>query len=334
MFDRLVSFEGAEQLSGAHVPHPECAVPAAARQPPAVRVRTPASSTGPAWPARVRTRRQTAAPTRSRRPSAPWTRSPRRRACRHRSRPLPGRSRRPARERSPFRCGRSRIRMQRSIRSTAATDRLSGDTETVSRVSSGTTAPRTGFLTWTAGRRSRARSSSAYGGWPAATAEWCTAGMSSTNRSSPRTGGRTVFAPRFSSKCSGRTISTSPIGRRARPILPPASSSTNTMSSSTPRNRKRAARRCSTCSSGCGVSGTPVDAVGVQAHLSCAGGPPFSAARLRRFLADVAGLGLTIQITELDVTDENAPADEAVRDRSGGRCLQPLPRHCARRTGG
>jgi endo-1,4-beta-xylanase len=62
-------------------------------------------------------------------------------------------------------------------------------------------------------------------------------------------------------------------------------------------------------------SGTPVDAVGVQAHLSCAGGPPFSATRLRRFLADVAGLGLTIQITELDVTDENAPADEAVRDR-------------------
>jgi endo-1,4-beta-xylanase len=62
-------------------------------------------------------------------------------------------------------------------------------------------------------------------------------------------------------------------------------------------------------------SGTPVDAVGVQAHLFCAGGPPFSAARLRRFLAELAGLGLTIQITELDVTDEEAPADEAVRDR-------------------
>ena len=62
-------------------------------------------------------------------------------------------------------------------------------------------------------------------------------------------------------------------------------------------------------------SGTPVDAVGVQAHLSCAGGPPFSPARLRRFLAELAGLGLTIQITELDVTDENAPAEEAVRDR-------------------
>jgi endo-1,4-beta-xylanase len=62
-------------------------------------------------------------------------------------------------------------------------------------------------------------------------------------------------------------------------------------------------------------SGTPLDAVGVQTHLSSAGGPPFSAARLRRFLAELAGLGLTIQITELDVTDEKAPADEAVRDR-------------------
>ncbi len=62
-------------------------------------------------------------------------------------------------------------------------------------------------------------------------------------------------------------------------------------------------------------SGIPVDAAGVQAHLSCAGGPPFSAARMRRFLAELAGLGLTIEITELDVTDENAPADEVVRDR-------------------
>jgi endo-1,4-beta-xylanase len=63
------------------------------------------------------------------------------------------------------------------------------------------------------------------------------------------------------------------------------------------------------------ASGTPVDAVGIQAHLSCVGGPPFSAARLRRFLGELAGLGLTVQITELDVTDEKAPADLAVRDR-------------------
>ena len=61
-------------------------------------------------------------------------------------------------------------------------------------------------------------------------------------------------------------------------------------------------------------SGTPVDAVGIQAHLTAAGGPPFSASLLRRFLADIASLGLTIQITELDVTDEKVPADVTVRD--------------------
>jgi endo-1,4-beta-xylanase len=61
-------------------------------------------------------------------------------------------------------------------------------------------------------------------------------------------------------------------------------------------------------------SGTPVDAVGIQAHLSAAGGPPFSASRLRRFLADIASLDLTIQITELDVTDQQAPAGQPARD--------------------
>jgi endo-1,4-beta-xylanase len=61
-------------------------------------------------------------------------------------------------------------------------------------------------------------------------------------------------------------------------------------------------------------SATPVDAVGIQAHLTAVGGPPFSPPLLRRFLSDIASLGLTIQITELDVTDEKAPADVAVRD--------------------
>ena len=60
---------------------------------------------------------------------------------------------------------------------------------------------------------------------------------------------------------------------------------------------------------------TPVDAVGIQGHLTAVGGPPLSAAKLRRFLAEIAALGLEIQITELDVTDENAPADIAIRDR-------------------
>ena len=62
-------------------------------------------------------------------------------------------------------------------------------------------------------------------------------------------------------------------------------------------------------------SGTPLDAVGIQAHLPCAGGLPFSASRLRRFLAAIAGLGLTIQITELDVIDKDAPPDQTIRDR-------------------
>jgi endo-1,4-beta-xylanase len=61
-------------------------------------------------------------------------------------------------------------------------------------------------------------------------------------------------------------------------------------------------------------SGTPVDAVGIQAHLTAAGGPPFSGPLLRRFLAEIGDLGLTIQLTELDVTDEHAPADVTVRD--------------------
>lgn len=62
------------------------------------------------------------------------------------------------------------------------------------------------------------------------------------------------------------------------------------------------------------AKGTPVDAVGIQAHLSVRRWP-FSAIKLRQYLADLAALDLEIQITELDVTDELAPADIAERDR-------------------
>lgn len=62
-------------------------------------------------------------------------------------------------------------------------------------------------------------------------------------------------------------------------------------------------------------AGTPVDAVGIQSHLTAVGGPPFSAEKLRRFFSEIAALGLTIQITELDVTDAHAPADIAARDQ-------------------
>ena len=61
-------------------------------------------------------------------------------------------------------------------------------------------------------------------------------------------------------------------------------------------------------------AGTPVDAFGVQAHLDI-GRFPFSEMKLRRFLAEVAAMGLEIQITELDVTDERAPAPIAERDQ-------------------
>jgi GH35 family endo-1,4-beta-xylanase len=61
-------------------------------------------------------------------------------------------------------------------------------------------------------------------------------------------------------------------------------------------------------------AGTPVDALGVQGHLDV-GGDPFSPAKFRRFLAEVAALELDIQITELDVTDEHATAAIAARDR-------------------
>jgi endo-1,4-beta-xylanase len=63
------------------------------------------------------------------------------------------------------------------------------------------------------------------------------------------------------------------------------------------------------------AAGTPVDAVGIQGHLRAGGGPPLSAEKLRRFLAEIAALGLEIEITELDVTDEETPAAIEARDR-------------------
>jgi endo-1,4-beta-xylanase len=63
--------------------------------------------------------------------------------------------------------------------------------------------------------------------------------------------------------------------------------------------------------------GVPLDRFGIQAHLSV-GRFPFDEARFRRFLTEVAALGLGIMITELDVTDELAPGNLAERDRLVG----------------
>ena len=58
----------------------------------------------------------------------------------------------------------------------------------------------------------------------------------------------------------------------------------------------------------------PVHALGIQAHLE-ANETRFNPKKLRKFLADVASLGLKILITELDVGDQKLPKDIKVRDR-------------------
>jgi endo-1,4-beta-xylanase len=59
--------------------------------------------------------------------------------------------------------------------------------------------------------------------------------------------------------------------------------------------------------------GVPVHGFGLEAHLR----PdiPFDAKPYRKFLADLAALGLIIHVTELDVIDRDLPADVPTRDR-------------------
>ncbi|MBD1843618.1 endo-1,4-beta-xylanase [Cyanobacteria bacterium FACHB-63] len=65
----------------------------------------------------------------------------------------------------------------------------------------------------------------------------------------------------------------------------------------------------------------PVQALGIQGHLDAAE-TRFNANKLRQFLKDVASLGLKILITELDVTDQNLPADQTARDRMVARAYE------------
>ncbi|MBD2081101.1 endo-1,4-beta-xylanase [Leptolyngbya sp. FACHB-17] len=65
----------------------------------------------------------------------------------------------------------------------------------------------------------------------------------------------------------------------------------------------------------------PVHALGIQAHLDAAE-TRFNANKLRRFLSDVASLGLKILITEMDVKDQNLPPDRELRDRSVARTYE------------
>ncbi len=61
--------------------------------------------------------------------------------------------------------------------------------------------------------------------------------------------------------------------------------------------------------------GTPIHALGIQSHLDASRNQEFDAKKFRRFLNDVATLGLKIIISELDVTDKNLPSDRVIRDR-------------------
>jgi endo-1,4-beta-xylanase len=60
--------------------------------------------------------------------------------------------------------------------------------------------------------------------------------------------------------------------------------------------------------------GAPIGAVGLQSHLRLDDMARFDERLYRRFLAELAGRGLPILITELDVLDIGAPADVARRD--------------------
>jgi endo-1,4-beta-xylanase len=61
----------------------------------------------------------------------------------------------------------------------------------------------------------------------------------------------------------------------------------------------------------------PVQALGVQAHLSADGfAENFDADAYRQFLKDVADRGLDILITEMDVLDDGLPADPGPRDQA------------------
>ncbi|MBE9013719.1 endo-1,4-beta-xylanase [Pseudanabaenaceae cyanobacterium LEGE 13415] len=59
----------------------------------------------------------------------------------------------------------------------------------------------------------------------------------------------------------------------------------------------------------------PIHALGIQGHLDAAE-KRFNEKKFRDFLSEVAGMGLKILITELDVSDRSLPADIHVRDRA------------------
>lgn len=67
----------------------------------------------------------------------------------------------------------------------------------------------------------------------------------------------------------------------------------------------------------------PVQVMGLQTHIGV--GQRFDADVYRRFLADVAAMGMKLRITEFDINDRRAPTDPAARDQAvADRALQLL----------
>jgi endo-1,4-beta-xylanase len=63
--------------------------------------------------------------------------------------------------------------------------------------------------------------------------------------------------------------------------------------------------------------GTPIDAVGIQSHIS-AGPKHVYAQGLQSFMRELQDLGLKLLLTEMDVNDRDLPADTGLRDTTVG----------------
>lgn len=63
------------------------------------------------------------------------------------------------------------------------------------------------------------------------------------------------------------------------------------------------------------AKGTPIHALGIQSHLLARFNKDFDGNKFRKFLSEVASLGLKIIISELDVSDTELPKSIEVRDR-------------------
>jgi endo-1,4-beta-xylanase len=60
--------------------------------------------------------------------------------------------------------------------------------------------------------------------------------------------------------------------------------------------------------------GTPVQALGIQAHLQ-GNTTRFNSTKLKAFLGNITDLGLKVLITEMDVRDTKLPEDPILRER-------------------